>query len=268
MKKIILLAATVMPLMATAQVADSSKRLVKMEGAINFRDVGGYRTANGKTVKWGKVYRSADVSKLTDNDLQQLAGRHINTVIDLRETNEAAKAPDHLLPYTDYTLSAASEDVNGFAAMMKAENGDSLITSFYSKIDHFDLKYKAMFHKLLVLPDTSALMFHCTAGKDRTGIGAALFLTALGVPYATIEQDYLATDVYRAKYNEQMIGAMAKQYGVKESVLRSMMGTKPAYLKAAFDAIYKQYGTMDVFFQQVLGLGNAELKQLKAKYTM
>ncbi|UYQ91930.1 tyrosine-protein phosphatase [Chitinophaga horti] len=268
MKKMILLALTAMPFVAVAQIADSAKRAVKLQGAINFRDVGGYRTANGKTVKWGKVFRSADVSRLTDSDLQVMAARHINTIIDLRETKEAAKAPDRLLPYTDYTLSASSEEVGDFmAAMRNLERGDSLMTTFYSKIDHFETKYKAMFQKLLVLPDTSALMFHCTAGKDRTGVGTALFLNALGVPYATIEKDYLATDYYRAGANDQAI-AMVKQMGIKEQVMKDMMGVRPEYLQATFNAIRKQYGTMDVFYKQVLGLGSAELKQLKAKYTL
>ncbi|WP_295117045.1 tyrosine-protein phosphatase [uncultured Chitinophaga sp.] len=269
MKNIILLALAAMPLLATAQVADSSKRLVKLEGGVNFRDLGGYKTTNGKTVKWGKMYRSADISKLTDTDMQKLAASHINTVIDLRETKEAQKAPDRLLPYADYTLCAASEDVGDFMSMLKyTKSGDSLMTSFYGKIDHYEVKYKPMFQKLLDMQDTSALVFHCSAGKDRTGVGAALILTALGVPYKTVENDYLASAVYRKEANKAMTQMMVKQYGLDEKMVNDMMGVKPAYLEASFNAIRKQYGSVDAFFKQVLGLGDAELKQLRAKYTM
>ncbi|WP_315823779.1 tyrosine-protein phosphatase [Paraflavitalea speifideaquila] len=110
MKQLIVITIFILPLLATAQLADSSKRLVPMQDALNFRDAGGYTTQNGKQVVWGKVFRSADISKLTDTDLQLMAGKHIYTVIDFRGVKESAAAPDKLLPATDYTLCPAGSD--------------------------------------------------------------------------------------------------------------------------------------------------------------
>lgn len=256
-----------LPVMAKAQVADSSKRVVKVEGATNFRDAGGYKTTDGHIVKWGKVYRSAEINKLTDADMQLMADRHIYTVVDFRGTAESQKAPDRLLPGADYILCPqGSETLAGWQGLiMTLDNGDSLMTSFYSNIDSFGAKYKPFFQKLLQLSDTGALMFHCTAGKDRTGIGNALFLSALGVPYETIMADYLASNVYRQAENEKMVQMMT-QYHIKEAVAHDISGVKRAYLQATFDAINKQYGSVENFLKVVMGLDKSEIKILKKKY--
>ena len=116
------------------------------------------------------------------------------------------------------------------------------------------------------MPDTSALLFHCTAGKDRTGMGAALLLYALGVPKATIMQDYLATNTYRAAENEQAAKAMVAYMHVSEKVANDMMAAKPAYLEATFNAIEKRYGSVNKFLTKEIGLDKAKMKTLKAKY--
>src|ERR1700743_3048572 len=105
MKKIILLFAVTLIASSTfAQVADSAKRKVVLQGAANFRDLGGYATADGHHVKWGEIYRSADISKLTDADLNVLKSRNITYDVDLRGHREAATAPDKLNPGMDYIL--------------------------------------------------------------------------------------------------------------------------------------------------------------------
>ncbi|MFL9481145.1 tyrosine-protein phosphatase [Chitinophagaceae bacterium LWZ2-11] len=269
MKKIIASLMVVMPFVVTAQVADSTQRVLHVQGAINFRDLGGYKTTDGKQVRWDKVFRSAEISHLSDQDLQLLAEKHINAVVDFRGDDEVSKAKDRLPANTDYIqLPAGSEQTgNMMQAMQGLTSGDSLMIAFYSRTDHLSAKYKPFFQKLLQLPDTSALMFHCTAGKDRTGIGAAFFLYALGVPEATIMNDYLASNVYRKDVNEKMVGMMV-QMKINEQTAKDMASVKSAYLQATFNAINNQYGSMDNFLQKELGIGNNEKKILRAKYTM
>lgn len=190
-----------MAINAFAQVADSARRQVVLQGAANFRDLGGYATTDGHHVKWGKIYRSADISKLTDADLAVLKGKGITYDVDLRGHNESALAPDRINPGTDYILCPAGSDgLNKWMksiAHAKGNAGDSLMMGFYSKTDSLALRYKPFFDKLLGLPVGQSLVFHCTAGKDRTGIAAALLLYSLGVPYDTIIKDYEATNYYR-----------------------------------------------------------------------
>ncbi len=160
MKYIIIVLISICPVLAIAQLADSNKRLVRMEGAINFRDVGGYKTADGKEVAWGKVFRSADVSKLTDKDLTVLDAKNIHTVIDFRGVKESEKAPDHLLPGTDYTLCPAGSDslpnTKDIVARMK---NDSFLISFYSNTAPFTARYKPFFQKLVALPEGEAIVY-------------------------------------------------------------------------------------------------------------
>jgi protein-tyrosine phosphatase len=267
MKKYIYSLVILLPFITKAQVADSAKRVLHTQGAINFRDVGGYKTTDGHEVKMDKVFRSAEISHLTDADMELLAANHINTIVDFRSDEEVSKAKDRLPINADYIqLPAGSEQTNKMMkAMATATSGDSMMIAFYSRTDHLSAKYKPFFQKLLNLPDTSALMFHCTAGKDRTGIGAALFLYSLGVSQATIMNDYLASNIYRKDANEQMVKMMVQMH-MNEQVAKDVAAVKPEYLQATFDAINKNYGSMDNFLQKELCIGKKEKEELREKY--
>ena len=254
---------------AFSQVADSSMRHVVLQGAVNFRDLGGYATTDGHHVKWHMIYRSADISKLTQADLDTLKARHILYDVDLRGVQESAKAPDKLNPGTDYILCpAGSDSMNGamFRDLSKVSDGDSLMNIFYSTTAYLTPRYKPFFGKLLIVPGDDALLFHCTAGKDRTGIAAALLLYALGVPYQTIKEDYEATNYYRSSNNEQMIKGVRASMHVSEPVARAMMGAKGSYLDTTFEAIRVQYGSVDRYLAEQLGLDQGKIVILKAKY--
>jgi protein-tyrosine phosphatase len=247
----------------------NAKRAVTLEGASNFRDLGGYPTQDGHHVKWGHLYRSADISKLTDADLQVLSARHIAAVCDLRGPDEIKTNPDRMpAGATWYNMPAGSESTQAATAALmgaKSTNRDSMMIAFYGRTDHLKAKYKPMFDQLLALNDDKALLFHCTAGKDRTGIGAALILSALGVDRSIIMKDYAATNEYWKGNRGQVLQAMAKQ-GMDEKTIKSMLSANPAYLQSAFDAIDKQYGSMDKFLTQEMELTPAKLAQLRAKY--
>ncbi len=254
---------------ALCQVADSSIRKVNVQGALNFRDLGGYTTADGHHVKWHVLYRSADISKLTPADLDTLNTRHIVYDVDLRGVQESAKAPDKLNAGTDYILCPAGSDSLN-AAMFKnlagmTSGGDSMMMVWYANTAYLTARYKPFFGKLFVVPSGDALLFHCTAGKDRTGIAAALLLYALGVPYETIRQDYAATNYYRASDNDRAISSMTAMH-IGEPVVRAMMSANPQYLDAAFDAIRRQYGSIDNYLQQQLGLDQQHLTLLRQKF--
>ncbi|MDJ1470305.1 tyrosine-protein phosphatase [Xanthocytophaga flava] len=249
----------------------AAPRAIMLQGAANFRDLGGYLTQDGKQVKWGKMYRSADISHLTDSDLKTLSALQIQMVCDLRGEQEAASAPDRLPEGTErILLPTGSENITGntgdFMRKIKTvESADSMMTTFYTRTDHLGRKYKPVFEQLLSLETNKALMFHCTAGKDRTGVGAALILYALGVDEPTIIADYEATNIYRKESNERYIQAMVGQ-GLAEPVARTMMAAKKEYLLAAFDAIKKHYGSVDTFLVQEIGLTPEKRALLQSRF--
>jgi len=271
MKKTLIFAGLMLPALSFAQLSDSTKRLVHLQGALNFRDVGGYRTKEGKTVKWNKVFRSASIQKLTDGDMDSLKARQIYTVVDLRGTREAAEAPDRLLAGTDYTLSPAGSDAlpNNQQMIALLKNGNFL-EDFYGKggIKYFGERYKPIFQKLLTLDDNKAMLYHCTGGRDRTGMATALFLYVLGVPEDKIEADFTASNVYLERMMEKSYGPMAKGAGMTSEEVKAKMALRPELLKIFFNTIKSQYGSVAGFMKKEMGIGSEEIKTLKDKYTI
>lgn len=254
---------------ASAQVADSTKRQVILQGAANFRDIGGYKTTDGRHVKWGEVYRSADISKLTEADMIKLKSLNVIYDVDLRGRQESAQAPDKLNAGMDYILCPAGSDNMDWLKTMsklKGNQGDSLMMVYYSNTQYLADRYKPFFNKLLNLPDGQSLVFHCTAGKDRTGIGSALFLYSLGVPYDTIMSDYLASNYYRKDANAKLATQMVHYVQIDPEVAKSMAGVKKEYLDATFDTIRKQYGSVDNYLKTQLGLDDEKIAALKQKF--
>lgn len=253
-----------------SQIADSSRREIKLQGVVNFRDMGGYTTKDGRHVKWGKLYRSAELSHLTAGGLDTLSNLSIAYVADFRGPFEVKAAPDKLpAGAIRVSLSAGSEhtgDSNYMKQLLQSVKGDEGLVPFYSNISSFGDRYKPLFAELLQVNKDSAVLFHCTAGKDRTGIAAALILTALNVDDAKIMEDYLATDYYRKLENERAIKGMQQMYKMDEATARNLMGTKEAYLQATFNAIRSQYGSIDNFFVKVLDLPAAKRQLLQQKF--
>jgi len=270
MKEFVLIVVIFLRVNAFAQVADSSQREVRLDGAINFRDLGGYATMDGKHVKWRKIYRSAALNRLTTADLDKLKSLSLSRVADFRGPYEVQIAPDRLpMGITRISLPAGSENIgdsNYSKNIMQQLRNDSFLLGFYSNLTPFTARYKPMFDQLLALNNDSALLFHCTAGKDRTGIGAALVLYALGVDEKTIMEDYLATNYYRSAENDRAIVGLTKMYHLDEQTARNVMAAKPEYLQATFNAIRRQYSSLENYLNKEMGLDPEKVKKLRLLY--
>jgi protein-tyrosine phosphatase len=240
----------------------NARRAVTLEGGSNFRDLGGYPAASGKIVKWGHIYRSADISKLTDTDLKTLESRHISVDCDLRGPDEVKNSPDRIPTNVTYlNLPAGSENIRvntNYAAM----NLDSMMSALYERTDYMKAKYKPMFDQLLALNNDKALLFHCAGGRDRTGMGAALVLSALGVDKAIVLKDYVATAVYLKR---DQTAQFSQQNGMTSAQMTEMIAS-PKYLELFFGTIDKKYGSMDKFLAQEMELTPEKRAILQAKY--
>jgi protein-tyrosine phosphatase len=253
------------------QVADSIVREIKLQGAVNFRDIGGYNTKDGKKIRMGMLYRSAALNTLTDADVAKIAALNIKYDFDFRGPYEVKTAPDKIpTGTTRISLPAGSENVgdsNYIKNMGKYMKSDSFLISFYTVLTPFKDRYTPLFDSLVANTTASPILFHCTAGKDRTGIAAALILYALGVDEETIFKDYEATNYYRRNENVKAIAQMTKYYGMDEKTASNMMGAKKEYIQSTFVTIKAQYGTINNYLEKVLGLNSKKIKQLKAIYT-
>lgn len=271
MKHLLFTFAFLLPTTLFAQIGDSTIRVVKMEGAVNFRDIGAYKTKDGKKVKLGKIYRSGDISKLTDKDMKKMAAKHIHTVIDFRGSKESAIAPDRLLPNTDYILCPAGSDNLPDAKQMASllKENDFLIRMYNeNSVKYYGERYKPLFQKLLTLPETdSSILYHCTGGRDRTGMATALILYSLNVPMKIIEKDFVASNFYLKGSTEKMYRQLSDSLGIDIHEIEDKFMLRPELLQSFFASITNQYGSIENFMLEELNLGTKELETLRAKYT-
>ncbi|WP_078721539.1 tyrosine-protein phosphatase [Elizabethkingia ursingii] len=273
MKKLILITSlSVCSMSVCAQINDSLRRVVKMEGAFNFRDAGGYKTADGKEVVLGKIYRSDAIDKLSDRDLKTFKNKKISTVVDFRGVEEAKKAPDRLPGHTNYLLCpAGSNDLPNAQSIVNMLKNKNFLFDMYGEggLSYFGERYRPLFVKLLTLQPDEALLYHCTGGRDRTGMASALFLKILGVPQDIIENDYVASNFYLAKNPtmKNMYAGLSKMSGLSDAEIKQQMELRPELIRNFFNSINKKYGSIESFFQVEMGIGPNEIAILKKKYT-
>ncbi|WP_454279077.1 tyrosine-protein phosphatase [Sphingomonas sp. Marseille-Q8236] len=256
-------------LASTPVPVPAHSRVLPLQGGRNFRDLGGYRTADGRTVKWGLLYRSGQMHDLTRADYAYLQKLGIRTVCDFRDTRERAGEPT-LWPAgrkpkvlsDDYTLDVSAMKLPGDPATWTHEQVVTAMTATYPKLlDQFNGQYRRMFAELLA--GDVPLAFHCTAGKDRTGVAAALLLTALGVPRATIIDDYLLSNQHMAPSPAHPTGFWAR---LSPEAARAFAGVDRRYIDAVFAVTDRHPGGTMGFLKDEMGLGPSQIAKLRALY--
>ncbi|MER6099518.1 tyrosine-protein phosphatase [Streptomyces sp. NPDC001728] len=238
-------------------------RLIRLQGTVNFRDAGGYRTSDGHWVRMGEVYRSDALDRLTDADLAKLRRLGVRTVFDLRMESERSTAPDRVPAGATHVVADVLAGSGTFTGMPKtpAEAEAMMVRGnrFMVSGDTARTAYTTVFDGIAD-DDRRGVLFHCTAGKDRTGWSNAALLTALGVPEETVMADYLASDTYRAAAND---AALFHLPPARAAVCKPLLDVRPAYLNASFDEIEEEYGSFRSYLREGLGIDNRELKELK-----
>ncbi len=238
--------------------------VVPLEGGSNFRDLGGYRTSDGRTVRRGLVFRSAHLGNLTDQDRSTLGALGVRTIVDLRGLDEAAETPHRVEGLDCRIVGAPIEPQLGDKMRRAVEEGRAtpfLMMQFLT--DHYrDYPrrcapgFRTLFGTLSE-DNHRPLVFHCTAGKDRTGFASALLLTLLGVPWQTVLDDYLHTNVvwtgHVGRYPELDIDTRA-----------AIIEARTPYLEAAFEVVRGDHGGPEAFAERALGLDAAKRERLRA----
>jgi protein-tyrosine phosphatase len=241
------------------------ERRLALEGPVNFRDLGGYETADGRTVRWGRVYRSDSLERLTPADVLRLEELGVRFVCDLRRDAERATAPSRVLGHA--TIRIEHLPVGGIAAETKSMAARMML----GEIPEVSVEKMAnVYLTILGLhpdsfgtvvaraadPDALPLVVHCTAGKDRTGVASALILGALGVDAQTIAGDYeLSTEFHsRAKIAE--IRPQLEAVGVEFAKVEAYWSAPEAVMTATLDGIRERWGGIESYL-----LGPADLSR-------
>lgn len=250
----------------------SNDRNIPLEGAANLRDIGGYRTTDGRYVRWGRVYRSGTLAALTDNDMQTLAALGLKLVCDLRGDDEVNTAPDRLLPNASYTRIPINANRDGDsrqrlrALLFDKKRFHTMLLEIYRRIiDEHPAVFGGVIRRLADENNLPALI-HCTAGKDRAGLAAAILLLALDVPEETVIADYTLSNRYYDhfyRYAQQAVRRLAI-LGISADDMQPMLTADPKTLKAALDHLIIKYGSVRDYLRDWAGVDDAAFERVKA----
>ncbi len=265
------------------------EHFLPVTGIVNARDLGDYTTTDGMMVKSGLLIRGASLATAKDSDLAVLSDLHVVKVIDFRSSFEKKGKENRLLSgaaYIDLPIQPVNnEEASSLTAKHKSFNLSKLImiAAFNDKAKTFAREMYplmvmrsecqqqfAAFLREVVETTDGAIFFHCTQGKDRTGLAAAFLLSALGIDRETVIADFDKTNEVYAR-NVRKYCRRVKFFGGKEeelAVVKSFIGANTDNFIRALDLINAEYGSMDVYLREVLGLTEADLKTLKERYLM
>jgi protein-tyrosine phosphatase len=257
------------------QVTIIAEREVPLEKGSNFRDLGGYKGKDGRTLRWGKIFRSGAMPVLSETDYALLDSLKIASIVDLRSLEERQVAGTLLDDRTGALFVSNDYSIKPLFAAFGQGSGEYVYQGLEKLLAP---QYRAIFRRLLA--NDGAVVYNCSAGQDRTGVASALILSVLGVDRATILQDYHLSTALRRPQNElppidpalfpdnpivQYYAAAAKKpEGIKAEPLYSKAGV--SHLTQFFEVIDRDYGGVEGYLTQELGITAADIEKLQLLY--
>ncbi len=242
-------------------------RHLPLTGASNFRDLGGYAGHGGRTVRWRRLFRSDHLATLTAQDHALLADLGLSRVCDFRGVTERAELACSLPEATVHSLAIEPVVVQGMKHLIEvghrvtAQDTVGLMQQTYRAFVHDNSpRFAELFHHLL--DNDAPLVFHCTAGKDRTGFAAALILQALGVARPVVMRDYLLSN----EYFRLPATANNDASTLPKEALAVLWGVQEGFLEAAFHAVDADYGDVSQYLTRALGVDNTARQRLRELY--
>ena len=260
-------------------VVVAGERLVPLEGTLNFRDLGGYPTSDGRRVRWGRIFRSDALGQLTDADLAYLEHLGVRLICDFRDDGEAERAPSRVPDHPDlrierFPIGAGGDtnDVSGagrdgltdyvFAGEVGEVTAATLGEFYVGMLENRTEPLVSVLERVAD-PANHALVFHCTAGKDRTGVTAALLLSVLGVDDQHILDDYALTDRYRTPHRLKEIEPKLAEVGVDLEKVRPLFSAQREVLEQTLRMIEERHGSVVGFLTGPGGMADETLEQLR-----
>lgn len=268
------------PAAVAMRPAAAPGRSLELRGAPNFRDIGGYATSDGNHVRWGRVFRSSELSKLTPADAEKVDKLDITAVIDLRTEGERRQFPSIWLRHPQDVYESPKPSLAPIMQKLlrdaqTADGARAGIEGFYADMpDSYSTEYAALFHRIAAgeLP----ILVHCSAGKDRTGVAVAVLMSAIGVPRDAVLADYQLTEklvpmLPSAGRSAAPVAAATQATSVlgqlPEESQRVLWRSDPKYLSVALESIDREYGSIDAYVRRALGVSERELAAIRAALT-
>jgi protein-tyrosine phosphatase len=257
-------------------------RHIPLKGQSNFRDLGGFMITDGRTTRWGEVYRSGRLSKITDEDVAQLENLGIRTVVSLLTEDDVEEYGQDRLPGGARAVSlpidseTATELANLATAALKTGDFSKIPIELNPEIHrllvHDGREPYAALLRLIANPANRPLVFHCSHGVHRTGTGAAILLSALGVPWQTVREDYLLSNTYREQEVQKRLTQLRKMAAEKQDLrpeqvdmrnMEAFLIQDGSYIDASQDEMKTAYGSVDAYLRDGMGLSDQEIHTLR-----
>ncbi len=254
---------------------------IPLQGLPNTRDLGGLKSEDGRLILPKKLIRSGDLYHLSYEDQKTLREKYkLSKVIDFRTMQEKERKPDTKLEGVTYVFNPILDEAT-LGITRENDMVDDVTTSnidmgnFMEKVyrqlikDPYALDQYAQFLDELLHQADGAVLYHCSAGKDRVGVGTAFLLSALGIPRQVIFEDYLRTNTYLTQEAEYMVQLLETKMVVSSQIysnVQAAFSVRRSYLETVFQVIEEQYGSMDVFLKKKMYLSPKALEQLRDKY--
>lgn len=255
--------------------------ILPLETIYNFRDLGGIKINNNKRIRWGIFYRSAQITNPSTEDLEYINSLGLKTILDYRSKGEVNKNPDIKIEGAKYfnisampTLDKIENNMDLFSFLKYNDDikkiGDPVdfLCEAYRKMAFNSKAYREL---MLSLQDTSTipLVQHCTSGKDRTGVGSALILLALGVKEEDVIKDYMKSNKYIKVINEKLKKSLSEVGSGEdvETVFDLLMEVRPIYMESLLDGIKEKYTTIDNYFEKEYRLTKEKRQMLQDIYS-
>lgn len=243
------------------------QRFIKMRGSVNFRDFGGYLNRHGRQVRRGKLFRCGSLANIPAEAHGRFEALDIGVICDLRRHAEVEEAPTPDAPPFGSRIHIPIDPGStiGIQDAVGKSRSEDFLAGFMTGVTRELVRehtgaWRTLFEALL--GTERSFLLHCSAGKDRTGFGAAIILAALGVDEETIMQDYLLSnrmlEVYRAR-RPRVTDRLGNT--MNDATLRVVAGVQRAYLEAAFEEVHQHFGSVDVYLEAV-GVDAAARKTL------
>lgn len=252
--------------------AETAERIVPLASVPNFRDIGGYLTHDGKTVRWGLIYRASSLAYLSDTDAQRLREMDLRTICDLRTAEEMQNDPDKVPDGMTYiALSPEADDnrlIQIFRLLADRHYIDKLLPDLYTRVmlDNNAHLFGTIM-KRIAEDDNLPLLIHCAAGKDRTGIAVALLLSVLGVPRETIIADYTLSNAsfdYFYQISQRVLHQLAT-FGIPQSRTRVLLLADAKVMEDTLFHIHSRYGSAANYLRKKANVEQATLDRIRER---
>ncbi len=248
----------------------------------NFRDLGGITLTNGMVIRDNMIFRSGELYNLSQTDKAELDKLEIDCIFDLRSFDEVEYKPDYVPQGTTYYNIPAVETRRSM--VIKPDSVVKMIPlwlpsavsrgAFRMRFKHLYRKfpfdnpaYRKMFE---TMDEGKKFLFHCTAGKDRTGVASMLILFALGADLETVKNDYMLSNFYRAESNAKFVGQFAeyKHYKKYRKILPMTGNVEMKYFDSCYNKIIRKYGTIKNFLLKQYGIDDERINKWLQMYAM